>query len=85
MDTAIWQQVAELKSKILELTCTLMKVPEEEFTREHTILDLILFVEDVHNLEERCLEAVVERDVKTVRALADYKERLYRAQPYSRR
>ncbi|MED5015947.1 hypothetical protein P9847_01365 [Paenibacillus chibensis] len=82
MDTAIWQQVAELKSKLLELTCTLMKVPEEEFTREHAILDLILFVEEIHNLEERCLEAVVKRDVKTIRALADYKERLYSAQTY---
>ncbi|WP_160045733.1 hypothetical protein [Paenibacillus sp. USDA918EY] len=78
MDTAIWQQVAELKSKLLELACTLMSVPEEEFSREHAILDLYMFVEDVHNLEERCLEAVVKRDLKTVRELADYKERLYR-------
>ncbi|PQP89672.1 hypothetical protein [Paenibacillus sp. AR247] len=78
MDTAIWQQVAELKSKLLELACTLMSVPEEEFSREHAILDLYMFVEDVHKLEERCLENVVNRDLKTARMLADFKERLYK-------
>lgn len=79
MNMAFMNQVADIKARVMELAWALTTQPEEEFNREHAIIDLMGVCEQLHLLEGKCLKSVSETDMRVVQDLAEYKERMYRS------
>ncbi|MHA2852855.1 hypothetical protein ACXZ7E_02625 [Paenibacillus lautus] len=70
MNTIIRQQLAEVKSKVLELTSVLIHEPEEKFDRRLTIKDLISLSEEIHHIEGLGMKTTHSRETAQIRSFA---------------
>jgi len=79
MNTIIRQQLAEVKSRVLELTSVLIHEPEEKFDRRLTIKDLISLSEQIHHLEGLCMKETHSRDMAQIRSLGTVAQEMKKA------
>lgn len=76
MGISMWSQLSEVKSRVLELVNVLIEEDDEDFTREHAILDLMDISKDLHYLEEKAMLQMEKVDRKRMIEITDYKDSL---------